>query len=211
GNGGAGALLGGDVSVAQGAILGGHGGVGGNVTNAGTMAPGNSIGTFTIHGDYAQTANGVLEIEAQADGQADKLVVGGSALLGGSMLVLAADGDWSPETGYTILTAGGGINGEFGAASSSLVFLDPLLDYGSNAVTLVLRRNDIAFASAAASANQAGVAAAADALGWNNPVYTELTTLDAAQAAAAFDALSGEIHASARGMLLEDGRHLEQA
>lgn len=210
GSAGSSAVLGGDVSVAAGAILGGHGRIGGNVVNAGTVAPGNSIGILTIGGDYTQTATGALQIEAQADGQADKLVVEGSAALDGSMLVLAADGDWRPQTDYTILTAAGGISGQFGTASSSLVFLDPLLAYGTDAVTLTLRRNDIAFASAAATANQTGVAAAADALGWGNPVYTALTTLDATQAAAAFDVLSGEIHAATRGALLDDSRHLEQ-
>src|SRR3546814_20168818 len=120
------------------------------------------------------TATGTLQIEAQADGQADKLVVGGSATLDGSMLVLAADGDWQPQTDYTILTAAGGISGQFGTATSSLLFLNPLLNYGADAVTLTLRRSDVAFASAAATANPRAVAVAADALGWGHPVYTGL-------------------------------------
>jgi fibronectin-binding autotransporter adhesin len=210
GSAGSAAVLGGDVSVAAGAFLGGHGRIGGDVLNAGTVAPGNSIGVLTIGGDYSQLATGTLQIEAEADGQADRLVVEGSAALDGSMLVLAADGDWRPQTDYTILTAGEGVSGHFGSATSSLVFLDPLLAYGNNAVTLTLRRNDIDFASVATTPNQAGVADAADALGWGNPVYTALTTLDAAHAAAAFDALSGEIHAATRGALLDDSRHLEQ-
>ena len=51
------AVLGGSVSVQDGARLGGHGTVGSGagsvvtVEPGGTLAPGNSIGTFTVNGD----------------------------------------------------------------------------------------------------------------------------------------------------------------
>ncbi len=208
---GSAAVLGGDVAVAAGATLGGHGRIEGDVTNAGTLAPGASLGTLGIGGDYRQTATGTLQIEATAGGTSDKLVVEGAATLDGSMVALAQDGDWQARTSYTILTAAGGVSGRFAGATSSLLFLDPLLAYGTNDVTLTLRRNDIAFESVAQTRNQAGVAAAADALGWGNAVYEELTTLDARGAAAAFDSLSGEIHASTRGALLGDARQLRDA
>ncbi|KAF1714686.1 hypothetical protein CSC74_15665 [Pseudoxanthomonas yeongjuensis] len=208
---GNGAALGGDVDVANGATLGGHGSIGGDVLNAGTLAPGASIGTLTIHGDYTQTATGTLAIEANADGQADLLVVDGVATLDGSTLVLAQSGNWMPRTDYTILTAGGGVSGEFDSATSSLLFLDPILGYGANTVTLSLQRNDTAFASAARTRNQRATAAAADGLDWGNTAYVALTTLDADSAPPAFDALSGEVHASARTALLDDSRYLREA
>lgn len=208
---GSGAVLGGDVAVAAGAVLGGHGRIEGDLANAGVVAPGNSIGTLTIGGDYTQAATGVLQIEATEDGGSDKLVVEGAAALDGSLLTLTQDGDWRGQVDYTILTAGGGVTGRFAGASSSLVFLDPLLAYGADAVTMTLRRNEVDFASVARTPNQAGVAAAADALGWGHPVYEALTTLDAARAQAAFDSLSGEIHAATRGALLGDARQLRDA
>jgi autotransporter-associated beta strand protein len=208
---GNGAALGGDVAVDVGATLGGHGSIGGDVVNAGMLAPGASIGTLSIHGDYTQTATGTLAIETDADGHADLLAIDGSATLDGSALVLAQQGDWKPRTDYTILTAGGGVSGEFGSATSSLLFLDPTLAYGANAVTLSLLRNDIAFESAARTRNQRATAAAADGLGWDNAAYVALTTLDADSAPQAFDALSGEVHASARTALLDDSRYLREA
>lgn len=210
GSAGSTAVLGGDVHVADGASLGGHGRVGGNVTNAGTLAPGSSIGTLTVGGDYTQEATGALQIEARPGGDADRLVVEGRATLDGSMLVLAQGDDWRARTDYTLLTAGDGISGEFAATQSSLAFLAPVLDYGTNAVTLTLLRNDIAFSSVAETRNQYGVATAADALGWDHAVHAALAELDAGGARAAFDALSGEIHAATRNALLEDARRLEQ-
>lgn len=45
------------------------------------MAPGNSIGTITVTGDFTQTATGTLAMEYAADGAGgtvtDRLVVGG--------------------------------------------------------------------------------------------------------------------------------------
>jgi autotransporter-associated beta strand protein len=211
GTAGNGAALGGDVDVASGAVLGGHGEIGGSVTNAGTLAPGASIGTLTIHGDYTQAATGTFEVEVTPDGQADLLAVDGSATLAGGTVVVAIDGDWKPRTDYTILTAAGGVNGSFDAASSNLVFLDAILGYGANAVTLSLQRNDVAFSSFAGTRNQRATAAAADTLDWGNAAHDALTLIDAAGAPQAFDALSGEVHATTRGALLDDSRHLRDA
>src|SRR5690606_15885715 len=50
------------VSVGAGSSLGGGGTVTGDIENDGTVAPGNSIGTLNIVGNY--TESGTLEIEA---------------------------------------------------------------------------------------------------------------------------------------------------
>ena len=52
--------------------------------NSGTVAPGNSIGTLTINGDYVQGLTGNLLIEFDKSGN-DKLVVNGQASLNGSL------------------------------------------------------------------------------------------------------------------------------
>jgi outer membrane autotransporter protein len=208
---GNGAALGGDVMVSTNATLGGHGEIGGNVVNAGTLAPGASIGTLTIHGDYTQTADGILEVDVAPDGQSDLLAVDGSATLAGGTVVVAIDGDWKPRTDYTILTADGGVDGSFDSAASNLTFLDVVLDYTADSVLLSLQRNDVAFASFAGTRNQRATAAAADTLGWQSSVYNALTMIGAEEAPQAFDALSGEIHASTRTALMDDSHYLRDA
>src|SRR4029077_17220987 len=48
--------------VNAGAFLGGHGTIGGNLSNSGTVGPGNSPGTLTVANDYTQNATGTLHI-----------------------------------------------------------------------------------------------------------------------------------------------------
>lgn len=53
-----GATLSGNAEYTLNALDNGYVSVDGTFTNAGTVAPGNSIGTITINGDYHQTATG---------------------------------------------------------------------------------------------------------------------------------------------------------
>ena len=205
------AFLGGNVQIDAGGTLRGHGSIGGNVVNEGTLWPGGSLGTLHIGGNYTQNAGGMLTIDAMPNGQADELIVGGKASLGGSAIALESSGNWMPITNYTILTADGGVTGQFASASSSLVFLTPVLSYTANAVDLSLQRNDISFGSVAQTPNQRAVAGVADSLGFGNPVYSALTTLDAATAQHAFDQLSGVIYATTSSALIDDSRYVRDA
>ncbi|MEW9573470.1 autotransporter domain-containing protein [Rhodanobacter sp. Si-c] len=205
------AVLGGNVAVGSGGTLRGHGTIGGNVGNDGTVWAGGSIGTLTINGNYTQTAQGVLEVEATPDAQTSLLAISGTATLAGSALVLADSGNWAPRTDYTILTAASGVSGQFASASVNLAFLAPVLTYAPNAVTLSLERNDINFNSVVQTSNQRAVATAADPLGFGNPVYDALVVLDAATARRAFDQLSGEIHASTRTAIADNDHYVRDA
>ncbi|MCZ3114723.1 autotransporter outer membrane beta-barrel domain-containing protein, partial [Acinetobacter baumannii] len=82
-----------------------------NTTVAGTVAPGNSIGTLTINGNYVQTASGVYEAELAANGSADLLRVTGSAAPDGTLRLFASAGQYRLGQSYTLLTAGGGVSG----------------------------------------------------------------------------------------------------
>ena len=206
------ATLDGNVTVATAGTLRGHGTIDGNVVNNGTVWPGGSVGTLTIQGNYTQAATGTLNIDATPSGQSDLLAVSGKATIqGGSTLVLAQAGNWVPRTNYIILTAGQGITGQFASATSSLTFLTPVLTYGSNDVTLSLERNDISFASVAATPNQQATANAVETLGWNSSVYNALVETDAITAQHAFDLLSGQIYASTRTALIDDSRYIRDA
>ncbi|WP_337638920.1 hypothetical protein [Bilophila wadsworthia] len=63
-----GATLSGNAEYTLNALDNGYVSVDGTFTNAGTVAPGNSIGTITINGDYHQTATGRLFTEFDASG-----------------------------------------------------------------------------------------------------------------------------------------------
>ncbi len=72
-------------TVQPGARLGGAGLIVGNVTNRGTVNPGNSPGVLTINGDFNQTNSGILEIEVANPNVFDRLIVSGTAALDGTL------------------------------------------------------------------------------------------------------------------------------
>jgi len=203
--------LGGALSVASGARLTGTGSVG-DLTVHGTIAPGNGIGALNVGGNLLFGAGAVYEADVDDQGHHDRIVVSGQATLeGGSVLALASGGNFAPLTSYTLLSAAGGVQGEFGTVSSSLAFLTPSLAYGANDVTLTLERNALAFPDVAASGNQAGVASAVESLGMGNALHDAVVVLDEDDARAAFDRLSGEVHAGTARMLLDDSRFIREA
>ncbi|QIF03676.1 autotransporter domain-containing protein [Roseimicrobium sp. ORNL1] len=90
----------------------GNGIVIGNVVNAGTVAPGNSIGLLTIRGNYRQTSSGTLEIEVASPGNHDVLVVSGHARLGGTLEIASLG--YKPKYGDQIpFLKAGRITGKF--------------------------------------------------------------------------------------------------
>ena len=207
----AGASLGGPVTVSAGATLHGIGTVGG-LKLAGTVAPGNSIGTLHVAGDAVFQQGSIYQLEVQPDGGSDRIAVGGKATIqGGNVTVLASSGNYAARTDYTVLSAGQGITGRFDSVSSNLAFLTPTLGYAANAVTLTMQRNDIALASVAATPNQRAVAAGIESLGRGYAVYDAVLGMDAAHARASYDPLTGELHASTRTALLDDSYYVRDA
>jgi hypothetical protein len=100
--------------------------------------PGNSIGTLNINGSFTQNG-GTYVVEANAQGQSDRINVGGIATLNGvAVQVLAAPGNYATRTTYTILNATGGVSGTYSGVSSNFAFLTPSLAYDANNVFLTL-------------------------------------------------------------------------
>ncbi len=210
----AGASLASTVTVNNGGTLGGIGTVGGIAANAGgIVAPGNSIGTLNVAGNVSFAAGSIYQVEANAAGQSDKILASGTATLaGGHVLVLAQNGTYAPQTVYTILTANGGVSGTFTDVTSSLTFLAPTLSYDVNDVFLTLSRNTTSLQSVAQTPNQIAVAGALDASGQRrDPLMIAVLNQSTAGARQAFDALSGEVHASAQTAMLDDSRYLRDA
>jgi hypothetical protein len=82
----------------MGGLLTGSGTIQANVTNAGTVAPGDTFGTLTIQGNYAQTATGVLLIQIGGANAYGQLVVTGTATLGGTLDIALING-YTPALG----------------------------------------------------------------------------------------------------------------
>jgi outer membrane autotransporter protein len=208
-----------DTTVQSGATLGGSGTLGNTtVASGGVHAPGNSIGTQTVAGAYTLSSGAVLEIETDASGAADKVVVTGSVSLTGAVLrVLAGSGNYTTAgTAYLIIDNDGAdaVNGAFASVTTNLAFLTPSLQYGGadgNDVVLTLTRNAKYFSGVANTPNGQGVAGVLDGLPLTHPVVEAVLGQDEDGARAAFRALSGEVHATLGGLMLEDSRFLREA
>lgn len=101
------------VRFGTGWALGGTGSFPFDLTNTGVVSPGASqeAGTFSVAGDYTQTAAGRLRIDVfgagpAAAGTADRLAVAGAAALAGTLSVhLAPDAEPEVDDRHRILTA----------------------------------------------------------------------------------------------------------
>jgi outer membrane autotransporter protein len=199
------------VSVNSGATLMGGGSIGGlNVANGGIVAPGNSIGTLHVAGNIGFSSGSVYQVQVNAAGQSDLIAATGHATLTGGNVQVS--GTPAANLTYTILTAQGGVNGRFtSVAAPASIFQGLELDYTPTSVLLSLRQTQ-AFASAATTPNEVSVAAALAALPADSPLYqAALAQTSAAGARQAFNALSGEIHASTQTVMLDDSRYFRQA
>jgi outer membrane autotransporter protein len=206
------------VTVESGATLGGTGSIGGLIANSGaTIAPGvlAPYATFTVTGEASFAPGSTFAVNIGSASQNDKLVSTGSTTLsGGTVAVNGAGGTYSPSTRYALLTAQGGVSGTFSSLSTSgdlptLAFLDPMLSYDADDVYLGFSTKP--FVSAAQTPNQAATALALQAQPAGSPLYNALISQTTSGALSAFNALSGEIHASAVGAAFEDTRLPRQA
>lgn len=97
-------------NISSGETFSGTGTIESNVTNAGTVSPGNSAGSITVQGDYTQESTGVLEIQlggTTAGTQYDQLTVTGMASMAGTLNVSLIN-DFEPQVddSFTILPYG---------------------------------------------------------------------------------------------------------
>ncbi|CAO4162878.1 autotransporter domain-containing protein [Methylorubrum populi] len=184
-----------ELTVAKEAVLGGSGTIIGTVRNAGTLSPGNSIGTLTIAGDYEQSGSGRLLMEVDTD-RFDALHVNGHLVVGGEIDLAFDPTDKIASQHFTFATSTGSTSGRFGQVIDLNPFLTETLTYESNAVSMTFNRD---FTAPAVTANQRAVAQHLNRSYLMQPqgdldrVFFALdrTETDAA-GAAALQALSGE-------------------
>jgi subtilase-type serine protease len=172
---------------------------------AGTLAPGHSIGTLTIAGDYVQQPGSVYEAEVAPGGRSDLLQVDGQAHLQGGTLRLLHTGAGALLGQRWRVLAARNVAGRFGAVEGALAtpFLAFAARYDGNAIQAQVGRGQ-PLASAARTRNQRSVAGAIDRTPDSHVLPQRLTQLQPAQLPAALDPLSGELHASVRTLLLQD-------
>lgn len=187
------AVLGGNVLVNALGTLRGHGTVSGDVSSSGVVAPGGSIGTLSVGGNYTQASGGTLAIEVSPT-DASQLRVGGAAALGGSLAIVFDPGTYTARR-YTVLSAANGVTGRFAnvstaTAGASLGTLQTSVDYGANAVDLVL-------AEATAPGAPGGATVVAPT---KTSIYTALGTTALLQAQGANAALLGRLSGPQDGL-----------
>ncbi|MFG7490602.1 autotransporter domain-containing protein [Methylorubrum rhodesianum] len=140
--------------VQKDALLGGSGQIGGKVVNYGTIVPGNSIGTLTIHGDFEQGDDGKIVVEVDT-GRMDGLAVNGRILAGGDIHFAFDPHDKLSGQTFTLASSRDGVTGTFDEVVDLNPFLTQTMHYGANAVAVTFNRD---FTTPATTANQLAVA-----------------------------------------------------
>lgn len=101
----------------------------GEFLNEGTVAPGNSIGTLAVHGNYRQTSSGRLQVEFNSAGQHDLLAVSGALDLAGTLELQPEAGWYDAAWRFDMVpaAAAGATNGAF--ETVSIADVSPTLDF----------------------------------------------------------------------------------
>lgn len=200
-------ILASGVEVENGATLSGTGTVGSFLTlqAGGILAPGNSIGTMNVNGTLTFNSGSFFNVELDNTGASDRVDVTGAAVIntGSTLNINGAAGTYGPSTTYTLINATSGITGTFSTINSNLAFLNPVVTNTGNQLQLTLTNNGVDFVDVARSYNQRNAALALMSVGAGT-LAAAVTSLDADSARSAFSQLSGEIHASAQGALVDD-------
>ncbi len=201
------------VTVESGGTLGGNGTVASAIiANGGTIAPGNSIGTITIAGNFVQQSGSTYAAEIDATGRSDRIVVGGTATVQSGARLAVTGTAGTIGTRYTLLTAAGGVTGSYAITQSNAGATELRLGYTGNAVIADVARSGTGLVTVARTTKQRSVASALAALGVGNAAYAALTLVpNDDTVAGAFDAMTGEVHASLRTAMVRDAQIVQGA
>ncbi|WP_157069785.1 autotransporter outer membrane beta-barrel domain-containing protein [Aureimonas frigidaquae] len=207
-------------AVGNGGTIAGTGTIGGLIVRSGGRAsPGYSPGTISVNGDVTFDAGSIYVAELRGADHDLIAATGTATIHGGTVQAVGLLTSPVVNQPYRILSADGGVTGQFTTVTSNYAFVTPSLSYDANAVYLTLLQ-DVAgenlpsgavFSKVGITPNQIATSGALEQLGVSNPIVSALTLQSADTARAAYDALSGEVHASARTMLLEDSHFVRDA
>ena len=178
-------------------------------SNAGDLSPGgaDAVQTTSLVGHFVNEEDGTFTVTIDDTGS-DRLDVSGTAELRGTVRVRGVYNENvdSIDGRYTILDATGEMTGTFEEVEDTL-FIDYGLHYDltDNSVDLSFARKDgVTFLGFAGTANQRAVASVLDGLAPANAIVREVMVVATQEEVrAAYDALSGEVHASLKGALMD--------
>ncbi len=193
-------------TLASGSMIGGHGTLGSfNALSGAIVAPGNSIGTLTV-ASATFAAGSVLEAELDSNGAADLLQVTGVVDIAAGATVHArpAAGTYAVGQEFLILAAGtrnGSVDDDVTTDSAFLQFeLDQTTNINQVVLRLAAMTNIVAVAE---TPNQIATAEGLQSTGSSGVLVGAVAPLSAPAARAAFDELSGEVHATITHALID--------
>lgn len=222
------------IAVNNGGTLSGTGTVGATtVTEGGTLSPaGSAVGTLSVAGNLAMGQGSILAANGaeQATGNtvtvdglsyqqmtSDLVKVSGAATLSGGTVAFNVEGAPALKYGqiYTLVSATQKVSGKYDALVTNLqnnyTYISPTLVYTDNDVNLALRRNDTSFSDGGDTRNERETGHGLDNLPENSPVVQAMEQLNGNDVRKGLNALSGEVHASARTALIQDSFFVRQA
>ncbi|MCD8139174.1 MAG: autotransporter domain-containing protein [Planctomycetaceae bacterium] len=187
------------------------------VEKGGYLEIGHSIGALNVSRDVTLEAgsNFIVEVDPTDTGSNDFLNVGGQATVTDAVVThngLGGMGAYSPIGEWTILTAANGVNGRFDPTvlkdeTAYALLRHTILYPDANNVVLRVERNDRNFGDFATTGNQNAVAAGLESLNDDSNLFNQvLANASEATLQPLLDQLSGEMHASLRGMLQDFDR-----
>jgi len=159
--------LNGPMDIGREVVLAGVGQVGSTTLYpTAVISPGNDgtpMGTLTVNGNLSFGQDTIYRVHADpTSSTSDRIHVTGVATLDGTVAHVGPNGNYAPRTTYNILTADGGVQGQFTGASSAYAFLTPTLSYDAKNAFMTLTRNDVPIGSVGGSDNQTNVGNALD-------------------------------------------------
>lgn len=158
-----------------------------------------NIAEFTVQ-DIIFNPGSIYEVDITADGASDRIKAERVEITGGSVRVSPRAGDYTEGMTYTIVEAQSLVGTFENATASDLAFLTPTLSSDGQRVTLALERKIVSapstFETAAQTQNQANAARAVESTGPGGVLYRNVLVQTVDGARQAFDAVSGEGHAS---------------
>lgn len=194
--------------------------VAGNLTNDGTIAPGTTVGTITVGGNFVASDSSVYEVEINAYGNNDIITIAGTATLGGhvSLITQGQESGFTVNHRYTILSAQGGFNGTTydglvnWNGSSPFIYVAPTLSYDLQNVYLTLARNNVLISSAGETPNERAVGRALDYGGLSGNFGRALLLQTNQKAVKSLlSQLTGEAHQSLLSALQQSSSHTRDA
>ncbi|MBZ9986200.1 autotransporter outer membrane beta-barrel domain-containing protein [Mesorhizobium sp. BH1-1-5] len=208
-----GSLGGSAVKVDGGATLGGGGTIK-SLDVSGTVAPGNNaIGTLTVNGAASFQSGSTYAVELNSAGLSDLIDASGAATIAsgaGLTVTNVGAGGLVAGTRYTVLEASS-VSGTFTVNNPQLsAFLSATAVSDATHAYVDIDQTK-SFGSAGLTPNQIAAGAGLDSAAGSALTSAVLALPSDAAAQDAFDQLSGELHASAKGALVQDSHFLQDA